>query len=284
MTPLDLSVGEFGLADKIQPYEHIQGRLAALRKAYAVNPEVAREVISYAWPHAQNRPWTHDEIHERLGITPQAIVAEKAAEDASFNGGAGWRNLATAGGVGAGAGAGLGAGLGAVLGGGSGAGRGALLGGALGGLYSAYRQSQYAPRAAQASGFAVANALHTGASMPEAAAEHNKTFKPQWWQSASLAPTDDILRTPRGFSLRSAHKVAEVFLKGAAAQFVQQHFPAFGAAFDAFEATRAQQEAMDADRQRVAYPAMHFTQPLMASYASGETPAPSHHHRRHHHG
>lgn len=153
MTPLDLAVGEFGLSDKIQPYEHIQGRLNALRKAYAVHPEIAREVISYAWPHAQNRPWTHDELHERLGLQPQQI----------------------------------------------------------------------------------------------------------------------------------AEKAASVFLKSAAAQFVQQYFPAFGAAFDAFEATRAQQEALDAERQRVAYPAMHFTQPQMASYASGETP-PVHHRHRHHSG
>ena len=153
MTPLDLAVGEFGLSDKIQPYEHIQGRLNALRKAYAVHPEIAREVISYAWPHAQNRPWTHDELHERLGLQPQQV----------------------------------------------------------------------------------------------------------------------------------AEKAASVFLTSAAAQFVQQYFPAFGAAFDAFEATRAQQEALDADRQRVAYPAMHFTQPLMASYASGETP-PAHHRHRHHAG
>lgn len=199
MTPLDLAVGEFGLSDKIQPYEHIQGRLHALRKAYAVHPEIAREVISYAWPHAQNRPWTHEEIHDRLGIQPQGPT-EKQAFDPFIGVKALW--------------------------------------------------------------------THRGSLTPSALKRNSE---------AQAAYKRKKAREESEF----LEKAAAPYLKAAAAQFVQQYFPAFGAAFDAFEATRAQQEAMDADRQRVAYPAMHFTQPQMASYASGEAPAPHHRHRHH---
>lgn len=202
MTPLDLGVGEFSLADKIQPYEHIQGRLAVLRRAYAVNPDVARDVISYAWPHAQNRPWTHEELYERLGIP--APQAEKVAFDPFIGIKAIWQ--------------------------------------------------------------------HKGMLTPSAS-QRNREAR------------DAYKRKKERQDREQAEKTAARFLKGAAAAFVNQYLPSLGAAFDAFEASRAQQEALDAARQRIAYPAMHFTQPMMASYAMGggqEEPPPSHHHRRHH--
>lgn len=262
MTPLDLAVGEFGLSDKIQPYEHIQGRLHALRKAYAVHPEIAREVISYAWPHAQNRPWTHEELHERLGLQPQAStekLSEQPTEEPVQQG-----------------------------------------------LFT----SMAKPAIGAAAVLALSNGLYSGLSRGWQAHNFYRKYPSGWTHSstpASLWPDilDEVKRGVRygaldgavtGGALGAAYgagkhksgnptgveeKIASVFLKSAAAQFVQQYFPAFGAAFDAFEATRAQQEALDADRQRVAYPAMHFTQPLMASYASGEAPAPHHRHRHH---
>lgn len=63
-----LSPGEFSLTDKLAPREHIEGRLSALRKLYGVDPDLAREVISYAWPNANGRPWGQEELHGRLAI------------------------------------------------------------------------------------------------------------------------------------------------------------------------------------------------------------------------
>lgn len=266
MTPLDLAVGEFGLSDKIQPYEHIQGRLHALRKAYAVHPEIAREVISYAWPHAQNRPWTHEEIHERLGLQPQQVTSEKLSEQPTEET-TQRQGLFTSMAKPA-------IGAAAVL---------ALSGGLYGGLsrgwqgYNFYRK--YPP---DGPGSAVISSM-----WPDILDEVKRGVRLGVIDGAgtggALGAAYGAGKHKSGNTTGVEEKIAAIYLKSAAAQFVQQYFPAFGAAFDAFEATRAQQEAMDADRQRASYPAMHFTQPLMASYASGEAP-PTHHRHRHHSG
>jgi hypothetical protein len=67
-------------------------------------------------------------------------------------------------------------------------------------------------------------------------------------------------------------------------------FPSVAAAMDAFQASRAQQEAQEAMMRGDPFPALHATQPNMllaqqqAMYGGGmPTQQPVHHHRRHRH-
>lgn len=78
----------------------------------------------------------------------------------------------------------------------------------------------------------------------------------------------------------------------AAAEFLASQFPNLSAAFDAYSQSRQYQNAMQAQRDAAAFPALHATQPAMY-YANqqmmmGDTPnlatAQPHHHRRRHHG
>lgn len=95
------------------------------------------------------------------------------------------------------------------------------------------------------------------------------------------------------------HKIAayvaatrpDLFQK-AAAEFMASQFPNLSAAFDAYSQSRQYQDAMQAQRDAAAFPALHATQPAMY-YANqqmmmGDTPnlatAQPHHHRRRHHG
>lgn len=65
-----LSPGELLLSDKLQSAEYLQGRTGALQRLHRLDPRLAAEVISYAWPHPAGRSWTDDELYERLG-TPK---------------------------------------------------------------------------------------------------------------------------------------------------------------------------------------------------------------------
>lgn len=98
------------------------------------------------------------------------------------------------------------------------------------------------------------------------------------------------------FQLKLAHYVAghrpDLFQK-AAAEFLASQFPSLSAAFDAYSQSRAYQNALQAQRDAVAFPALHATQPAMyymnQQAMMGDTPnsatAQPHHHRRHrHHG
>lgn len=154
-----LATGEFSLADKLQPPEYLQGRTGALQRLHKLDPRLASEIISYAWPHPAGRAWTDDELYERLG-TPDRR--------------------------------------------------------------------------------------------------------------------------------RKAVKTASLYLGKFAEGFVDLYMPSVGAAFDAFHLERARQNALSAAEDQFRYPALHFTQPVMAQYAMGGGPssAPtggSPHHRRHRH-
>lgn len=72
-------VGEFSLADKLQPESYIQERARALRELHKLNPDLASRVVSYAWPHPAERNWTDDELRERLGVDAARRVRVKAA-------------------------------------------------------------------------------------------------------------------------------------------------------------------------------------------------------------
>lgn len=80
-----LGTGEFSIADKVQAPEHLEGRLRALRKLYRSDPGLAASVVSYGWPHPQKRPWTEDELAERLGVRRKVgyAVAEKYLKTAA---------------------------------------------------------------------------------------------------------------------------------------------------------------------------------------------------------
>lgn len=149
-----LGPDEFSLQDKLESPEHLQGRLAALRRIYQKDRRLAREVISYAWPHERKRPWTSSELRQKL-----------------------------------------------------------------------------------------------------------------WAEGRE--------------------KAAQVLLKEAASEFLYRTLPSAAAAFDAFEAERARQDAIEAQANAQRYPAMAYTQPTAMQYAmgGGQAPPPVHHHRRHrHHG
>lgn len=78
-----LGTGEFSLADKIQPADYILNRTDVLKRLYASDPELARQVISAVYPHDMKRHWEHSEIQERLGIAPvakQAFLTKAAVE------------------------------------------------------------------------------------------------------------------------------------------------------------------------------------------------------------
>lgn len=155
-----LAPGEFSLADKLQPAEYLHGRTGALQRLHKLDPRLAAEIVSYAWPHPASRNWTDEELHERLGLPAKRR--------------------------------------------------------------------------------------------------------------------------------RVAIKVAEHYLGKFAESFVDVYMPSMGAAFDAFRFERARQQAVNEAENAARYPALHFTQPVMASYAMGGDPqmaAPtgSSHHRRHRH-
>jgi len=97
------------------------------------------------------------------------------------------------------------------------------------------------------------------------------------------------------FEVKLASYVAstrpDLFQK-AAAEFMANQFPSLSAAFDAYSQSRQYQNALQAQRDAAAFPALHATQPAMY-YANqqmmmGDTPnlatAQPHHHRRRHHG
>ena len=72
--------------------------------------------------------------------------------------------------------------------------------------------------------------------------------------------------------------------------FLANQLPSVSAAMEAFQASRAQQEYMDAQRNAASFPALHATQPAMMmaqqQMAYGGDPsfsAPPVHHRRHRH-
>lgn len=158
MNPL-VGDNEFTLTDKLENPAYLDGRLNALRRLYRKDKRLAREIVSYAWPHERERPWTHSELRAKL-----------------------------------------------------------------------YAQG--------------------------------------------------------------GEKMAALLLKEAASEFLYNHLPSVGAAFDAFDAERAHQDAIEAQREAQRYPSMAFTQPMAQQYAMGgglsgmgASPAPTHHrHRRHHHG
>jgi hypothetical protein len=98
------------------------------------------------------------------------------------------------------------------------------------------------------------------------------------------------------FQLKLAYYVAsrrpDLFQK-AAEEFFSSQFPSLSAAFDAYAQSRAYQNALQAQRDAAAFPALHATQPAMyymnQQAMAGATPdaatAQPHHHRRHrHHG
>lgn len=145
---------EFTLQDKLERPEHLQGRLAALRRLYQKDRHLAREIVSYAWPHERARPWTSAELRQKL-----------------------------------------------------------------------------------------------------------------WAEGRE--------------------KAAQLILKEAAAEFLYRTLPSVGAAFDAFEAERSRQQALEAQADARRYPALSYTQPTAMQYAmgGGQAPPPVHHHHRHrHHG
>lgn len=109
-----------------------------------------------------------------------------------------------------------------------------------------------------------------------------------WPHPAKRAWTDDEVRERLG--LNAAVKAAEIYLKTAAAEFLYKTLPSVASAFDAYEAERARQEALEAHENALRFPAMSLTQPQLATIAMGGSAVPAapsgghHHHRRHHHG
>lgn len=96
------------------------------------------------------------------------------------------------------------------------------------------------------------------------------------------------------FSVKLAFHVAatrpDLFQK-AAAEFLASQFPSLSAAFDAYSQSRQYQNALQAQRDAMAFPALHATQPAMY-YANQQTMmgaapdlalAQPHHHRHRHH-
>ena len=74
-SPLALDPYEFSLADKIQPHEYIADRAAKLRALYDVQPDATLNALSMIYPHHMQRPYTHDELRERLGYPSLAKAA-----------------------------------------------------------------------------------------------------------------------------------------------------------------------------------------------------------------
>ena len=75
------------------------------------------------------------------------------------------------------------------------------------------------------------------------------------------------------FSVKLAFHVAatrpDLFQK-AAAEFLASQFPSLSAAFDAYSQSRQYQNALQAQRDAMAFPALHATQPAMY-YANQQT-------------
>ncbi len=82
----------------------------------------------------------------------------------------------------------------------------------------------------------------------------------------------------------------EIFQK-LAMEFMANQFPSLSAAFDAYQASRAEQEGLRAQQHAAQFPALHATQPAMMAaqqqmmYGMGDMQQqqPVHHHRRHRH-
>lgn len=194
-----LGPGELGLSDKLQSSEYLQGRTGALQRLHKLDPRLAAEVISYAWPHPAARTWTDEELYERLG-TPRRGVRKQGS----------WKAL-----------------------------------------------------------------LHVVGETPtllRAAKERREKAQ---------------RREDREKERRAAVKTASRYLGKFAESFVDAYMPSMGAAFDAFQMERARQSAMDEAENASRYPALHFTQPMMASYAMGmgapTVASGGSHHRRHRH-
>lgn len=105
--------------------------------------------------------------------------------------------------------------------------------------------------------------------------------------------TEEELAERLGVRHKVAYEVAARYLKEAAAEFVDSYLPSVGAAWDAFEQTRAQQAAQQEAIDQERYPALSMTQPMMASYMLGQqmgmggpttNSQPTHHRHRRHHG
>ncbi len=73
--------GEFSLADKLLPTEHRAARLAVLQRLYKRDPRLAQEVISYAWPNERHRPYTDQELRQRLAIKARAALNTKVGAE-----------------------------------------------------------------------------------------------------------------------------------------------------------------------------------------------------------
>lgn len=85
-----------------------------------------------------------------------------------------------------------------------------------------------------------------------------------------------------------AKAAAQVLQTKKASEFFASAFPSLSAAVDAYDASRAQQAAMDAARRADMFPALTATQPSMymaqQAMMGGGMPmatTPTHHHRRH---
>lgn len=240
-----LATGEFSLADKLQPPEYLQGRTGALQRLHKLDPRLAAEIISYAWPHPAGRVWTDDELYERLG-TPKRSRA-KVAESADVLARYGIQALKWGGGAAA------------IL--------------------------SLAPDLLKMHRHGVLHVL--------------KTQDPQLeglrWTGVGASLLGQVLehqakkRFEETSEVRDASmKAASTYLGKFAEGFVDSYMPSVGAAFDAFHLERARQNALSAAEDQFRYPALHFTQPVMAQYAMGGGPSPapaggSHHHRRHRH-
>lgn len=274
-----LAPGEFSLADKLQPAEYLHGRTKALQHLHRLDPALAAEVISYAWPHPASRQWTDDELYERLG-TPrgrrQGGVTKVGYEPTETR--EQW------------------------------AARMAYL--------SAQREPERAAIREHAERELLRLQAPAVASTPVA-----RPLTPVVAPSGSVGDS-----TRRAFTRREVYgplvgvaalglglygglrfyrsqypttqsdlseKTAQVrvafrYLGKFAESFVDSYMPSMGAAFDAFRLERMRQQALDQAENVAKFPALHFTQPMMASYAMGggapvDAGGGSHHHHRHRH-
>lgn len=79
MNPLSLDPGEFTLADKLQSQEWVADRASKLRTLYDLHPDATLSALSMIYPHHMQRPYTHDELRERLGYPSLAKAASDPA-------------------------------------------------------------------------------------------------------------------------------------------------------------------------------------------------------------
>lgn len=253
---IPLAPGEFSAADKLQPSEHLAGRLDALRRFHLSDPALAQEVISYAFPNPQNRAWTQEELSQKLGLPPEPVrrIRKKKAEVAAL----GRFGLKVAE---------EDAGLGPY---GAGVVTGAIVPPSLGAL-------ALAPTSAALAHFALT--------------EEGKRRLGHWRHTVPLGlGALGLAGLGTAYHLYRKHHPTEPQepAEPKVANLLHSITPSLGAAFDAFQAEREHQQLMQAMEDQQHYPAMSLTQPMMAQYAMGsgtDVAPPVHHHRhRHHHG